>query len=206
MKDKCYALNPLDAKDDFNCHQEEADTRLFYHATLLTKRDDVKTILIDAEDTDVIVIASYASHQLDKKLCIYKRGKIFSASDLLPSAQANVIIPFHAITGADTISGFYGQSKKAIFKRLMKHEDGTNEFLETLGKLEIQEDIDDKNSEMFLLKIIYNDQKNNKLSVARASKWKSMKNKSTARLPPDKDSYRQHVYRAHHQATVWYSF
>ena len=88
----------------------------------------------------------------------------------------------------------------------MKHEDGTNEFLETLGKLDIQEEIDDKNSEMFLLKIIYNDQKNNKLCVARDSKWKSMKNKSTARLPPDKDSYRQHVYRAHHQAKVWYSF
>ena len=33
-----------------------------------------------------------------------------------------------------------------------------------------------------------------------------MKNKTTARLPPDKDSYRQHVYRANHQARVWYNF
>ena len=71
MKDKCYTLNPLDAKDEFMCHQQEADTRIFYHASLLTSRADVRTILIDAEDTEVLVIAAYASHQLEKKLCIY---------------------------------------------------------------------------------------------------------------------------------------
>ena len=35
LKDKCYDLNPLDTKEEFTCHQHEADTRLFYHASLL---------------------------------------------------------------------------------------------------------------------------------------------------------------------------
>ena len=104
------------------------------------------------------------------------------------------------------MSGFYGQSKNSIFKRLRKNKEEGDEFLEVLGKVDSLTELGYDASEKFLLKIIYNDQKNSKLNVARASKWKSMKNKSTSRLPPDKDSYRQHVYRAHHQAKIWYNF
>ena len=37
-------------------------------------------------------------------------------------------------------------------------------------------------------------------------KWRKMKNKCTARLPPYKDSFIHHVHRAHYQAKIWYNF
>ena len=33
-----------------------------------------------------------------------------------------------------------------------------------------------------------------------------MKNKTTLRLPPDEDSFEQHLLRANYQAQIWYNF
>ena len=36
------------------------------------------------------------------------------------------------------------------------------------------------------------------ISQARSKKWKAMKNKTTLRLPPDEDSFVQHLLRANY--------
>ena len=46
---------------DLFCHQEEADTRIFYNAKVLDQEDDIDAIVIDAEDADVRVIVAYVS-------------------------------------------------------------------------------------------------------------------------------------------------
>ena len=43
------------------------------------------------------------------------------------------------------------------------------------------------------------------ISQARSKKWKAMKNKTTLRLPPDEDSFKQHLPRANYQAKIWYN-
>ena len=44
------------------------------------------------------------------------------------------------------------------------------------------------------------------ISQARSKKWKAMKNKTTLRLSPNEDSFKQHLLRANYQAEIWYNF
>lgn len=53
---------------------------------------------------------------------------------------------------------------------------------------------------------MFNDKNSTNLGQARATKWRSMKNKTTLGLPPDEDSFCQHLLRANYQAKVWYDF
>ena len=50
----------------------------------------------------------------------------------------------------------------------------------------------------FTREILYADAKSTSMAEARATKWKSLKNKSFTRLPPDEDSLRQHCTRANY--------
>ena len=54
-----YLCSPFSTVQNLYCHQEEADTRIFYHANALDQRQDIDSIIIDAEDTDVVVISSF---------------------------------------------------------------------------------------------------------------------------------------------------
>ena len=179
---------------------------MLYHASILDNRHDIDSILVDAEDTDVLVMAAYAAHEMNTPLCIYRRKRIVSASDLCCPSIAPLIIPFHAITGADAVSGFYGQSKKTIFKRVSNNIEEASGFLSQLGKGCGKDILWGSTSENFLLKFVYNDKKSDNIEEARTRKWKSMKNKTTMRLPPDRDSFEQHVLRANHQAQIWFNF
>ena len=67
-----------------------------------------------------------------------------------------------------------------------------------------EEDI--KKCSMFLINFIYADKTSLTISQARSKKWKAMKNKTTLRLPPDEDSFKQHLLRANYQAQIWYIF
>ena len=67
-----------------------------------------------------------------------------------------------------------------------------------------EEDI--KKCSMFLINFIYADKTSLTISQARSKKWKAMKNKTTLRLPPDEDSFEQHLLRANYQAQIWYNF
>ena len=55
----------------------------------------------------------------------------------------------------------------------------------------------------FTIRIVYNYPVSRELCEARARKWRISKNNDSARLPPDRDSFRQHCLRAHLQAYEW---
>ena len=71
LKKRCYSVNPVATLHCFFCHQHESDTRMFYHASKLDRRSDISSTVVDAEDTDVAVIASYASFKFEKELFLY---------------------------------------------------------------------------------------------------------------------------------------
>ena len=66
----------------------------------------------------MIIIAAYVSTTLQKKMIWYGRKQQIKCSDFYPNKIANVLIGFHALTGADAASGFYRQSKKTVLKKI----------------------------------------------------------------------------------------
>ena len=59
-------------------------------------------VVIDAEDTDVIDLAAHATHQINGLLGIKRRGSIYDCQKLCWPEVANVFVPFHIYTGADS--------------------------------------------------------------------------------------------------------
>ena len=79
FKEKCFSCFPFSTKQAFFCHQKEADSLIFYDGKILDQRHDIDTIVIDAEDTDVIVIAAYVRTILKKKLIWYRSNRKLNA-------------------------------------------------------------------------------------------------------------------------------
>ena len=75
-------------------------------------------------DTDVLVISAYASHKLEKDVVLYRRNKLIKCQSLCSAEMAPVLIGFHALTGADAVSGFYGHSKKTIYTKIQENREG----------------------------------------------------------------------------------
>ena len=89
--------------------------------------------MIDAEDANVIIIAAYVSTTLQKKIIWYRRKQQINCSDLYPNEVANVLIGFHALTGADAASGFYRQSKKTVLKKIQANSE-SRPLLRPIGR------------------------------------------------------------------------
>ena len=105
---------------EYFCQEHEANANIFYHAKIIDSRNDISAIVIDAQDTDVQVIAACASHKLEKDVAIYRRNKLLKCKSLCSAEMASALIDFHALTAADAISGSYGQSKKTN-KQIQKY-------------------------------------------------------------------------------------
>ena len=205
LKERCYSVNPTVLQPNFFCHQHESDTRMFYHASRLDRRGDISRIVIDAEDTDVAVIASYASFQFDKELILYRKKQTISCKQLCSQEMSAIILSLHAITGADAVSGFYEHSKKAVYEKVKKIEEA-QQLISNLGRNDTLYDEDIKKCSTFLINFMYADKSSRTIAEARAKKWRAMKNKTTLRLPPDEDSFIQHLHRANYQAWIWYNY
>ena len=65
---------------DFTCNHQEADTIIFFMSHILRKHGFLNTIVIDAEDTDVIALSAYAARQYDPKLGIRGSEALLSVS------------------------------------------------------------------------------------------------------------------------------
>ena len=72
---ECENLQTESKMADFICNHQEADTVIFFisHIFISRKHGFLNTIVIDAEDTDVIALSAYAVRQYDPKLGIRKK-------------------------------------------------------------------------------------------------------------------------------------
>ena len=91
---------------------------LLYIYSQLRKNGINDAVVIDAEDTDVIVLAAYVAHQINGDLGIKKKGDIFDCKSLCSKEVAEIIVPLHIHTRADAVSGFYGQGRNQFSKVL----------------------------------------------------------------------------------------
>ena len=188
MKERCLSFNLLTIEKEYFCHQHEAKTKIFYHANILDSRNDISAVAIDAEDTGVLVMSAYASHKLEKDVVLYRRNKLIKYKSFCSAEMAPVLIGFHALTGADAASGFYGHSKKTLHTKIQKNCEGKQMLLIIRKNANISQ-TDINNARKLVIKFMHSDKTSCNLAQARTKKWKQMKNKTTLQLPPDEDSF-----------------
>jgi hypothetical protein len=205
INDKCYNLQTGEEDEKYSSSQQEADTRIFFHLSELEKQNCKLNVTIDAEDTDVIILAAHIAHHCTCNLFLYRRGRVYDCNKLCSAEVAEVIVPLHAYTGADAVSGFYGHGKKSIYEQVTKRQEGM-ELISKLGEHYTVTTQVCENLIEFTIKTIYSDTKSTTLGQARATKWRQMKHKCTSRLPPDEDSLRHHIKRANYQTAVWNNY
>lgn len=207
LQKQCFDLSAGDSVmiKDFQCQHYEADTIIFYIYSQIRKMTMQETVVIDATDTDVIVLSAYVSTKESGKLGIRRKsGLVVDCKKLFPKQVVDVIVPLHVHSGADTVTGFFGRSKKAIFNSSLKSPLLLN--LKDIGKqIPIKPTIVNKMVK-YTLNCVYNQSKSESLAEARAQKWKSMKRKSFRRLPPDIDSYKLKLARVNFQAFIMLNY
>ena len=59
----------------------EADTILFYIYSQLRKYGIEDAVVIDAEDTDVVVLAAYVAHHVEGNLYLKRKGAIYDCKN-----------------------------------------------------------------------------------------------------------------------------
>lgn len=110
-----------------NCNHEEADTRIMVHL-LHALQNGSLTVLVRTVDTDVVVILVGKFRQLkevQENLDVwvaFGMGKTFSFISIneichsLGETKSCYLPLFHAISGCDTTSAFYGKGKKSAWE------------------------------------------------------------------------------------------
>ena len=152
-----------------------------------------------AADTDAYVAAALISRQLPGILCIKRKQEMILCRELVTDEMANCIVQLHCMTGCDANSGFYGKGKKSVFDKVAKTPIAQQQLSRCGESLDLQEDVQEELFK-FTRHVIYGDKTSDTMAEARAAKWKTLKSKSFARLPPDEDSLRQHCLRANYLA------
>ena len=180
---------------------EEADTRIILHCI----HSDAEFLVVACQDTDVFClliahIDKMRCKQLWMKAGTSKKPKylpIHTIRERLKNSVSKIetILPFHAITGCDTVSFFAGHSKKTAWKAFAHHQ----KLLESLGDGNL-DDTTVKSVEKFISRV-YNAANAEGCNEARAALFSRCR--SPEALPPTSDAARWHIARAHFQAMVW---
>ncbi|CAH3174764.1 unnamed protein product [Porites lobata] len=180
---------------------EEADTRIILHCI----HSDAEFLVVACQDTDVFClliahIDKMRCKQLWMKAGTSKKPKylpIHTVRERLKNSVSKIetILPFHAITGCDTVSFFAGHSKKTAWKAFAHHQ----KLLESLGDGNL-DDTTVKSVEKFISRV-YNAANVEGCNEARAALFSRCR--SPEALSPTSDAARWHIARAHFQAMIW---
>ena len=76
----------------YECYHQEVDTILFYIIHAIRQTGNHNTIIIDAEDTDVIVLSSLVSHMESGVLGIRRKKSSFYCNKLRSPELASLIV------------------------------------------------------------------------------------------------------------------
>ena len=119
----CRPIPQRQIVPELHSTQEEADTRLLLHAKHAAD-NGAQTIVIQSPDTDVAVIGCALAEGIPARL-IFRTGTLHQTHliDLSLMSQhlgtvRDSLLGFHALTGCDSTSAFYGRGKKAGYKIL----------------------------------------------------------------------------------------
>ena len=77
------------------CHHLEADTIIFFIYAQLRKMGRQETVVIDAEDTDVVVLSARVSHEIQGLLGIRRKKEVFDCHHLCSAEMSKIIVQLH---------------------------------------------------------------------------------------------------------------
>jgi hypothetical protein len=108
---------------DVSCLQsthEEADTRIILHA-IHAQHQDFERLVVVCHDTDVLVLLIHFAEQLSKEIWFKtgtaKKTRLIKVHAITVPPRVRTNLPaFHAITGCDTVSQFYGIGKRSAWR------------------------------------------------------------------------------------------
>ena len=128
--EQCYSITSLsgfvivqEIAQLTNCSHEEADTRIFLHASYIANTCE-NSIIIKSPDTDVLVIGIALDSIVGSSRLYFNTGRdehvrtihVQSIKQHLGDAVTNALIGLHCFTGCDSVSAFYGKGKVKPFK------------------------------------------------------------------------------------------
>ena len=109
-----------------NCNHEEADTRIVIHVYDALERG-AKKVMVRTVDTDVVVIligqfynivGQYSEAEIWVAFGTGKQFRYYSINHVCANLgidRSLCLPPFHAFTGCDTTSSFFGRTKKTVW-------------------------------------------------------------------------------------------
>lgn len=99
VRHTCWNLSSGDRCEEFECHHIEADTIMFFIYSHIRKSGILDPVVIDAEDTDVVVLLAFVGHNTEGLLAIKQKKGIINCRDLCPKDVADIIVPLHIFSG-----------------------------------------------------------------------------------------------------------
>ena len=198
------------------CDHEEADTRMIVHVRDSLDRGN-NQIMIRTVDTDVLIILIGQFHSLCEQnpnadiWVGFGTGKQFryyhinTICEQLGKDKSVSLPGFHAFTGCNTTSSFFGRSKKSAWAAWLSYPEVTEAFLYLVKH---PYELIDATSPHFLtlerFTVILYHKGSTLLSVNEARRHLfCKKNKTLENLPPTQNALLQHAKRAVFQCSIW---
>ena len=191
---------------------EEADYRMILHISDMT-RYGCRKIKVLTIDTDVVIICLAYYHlinNLNELWLMFGRGKskrfipIHTTAENLGREKCIALLGFHAITGCDSVSAFYGRGKKHAWEVWNKFPAVTEAFTH----LSQAPDSIPKNImglvEQFVVRLYSNTLEN--VTTVNKARFELFQfgGKDFDHLPPTQNALKHHVQRAAYTAGhIW---
>ena len=185
------------------CSQEEADTRMLLHLADAGQQG-LKRVMIRTVDTDVVVLAIALRDQLlvNEVWLAFGVGKNFRyipVHDIvakLDPHKCSGLLFFHAFTGCDTVSSFFGHAKKGAWDAWASFPEVTPAF-QALSTEPRTDTISSFLSVIERFVVLLYDRTSTKDSVNTARKHLfAKKGRQIENLPPTQSALIEHIKRA----------
>lgn len=189
---------------------EEADTRLLLHAKHASNSH--QRVIIHSPDTDVAVLClnQYRSIQESQYNELWLKTGVSDKARFIPihilytnlhPLLLQCLPAFHAITGCDTTSSFFGIGKKSAWDVLIK-DPQLQQQLVSLGEQPFITEDALKSCEAFVCNLYTTSRLFTSTDDARYFLF-CQKNKKSEDLPPTSESLCHHLKRANYQVHIW---
>ena len=192
------------------CSHEEADTRIILHLADAAK-SGYDRILIRTVDTDVVVLAVtyYYTVPASEIWIAFGTGQHFRyigahcIAQALGPEKSSVLSVFHAFTGCDTVSAFYGKGKKSAWDAWTSYSELTDVLAMMMDPE--QADVDAFMSVIQRFVVVMYDRTSSAKSVNEARlQLFAQQGRQIDLIPPTEAALLQHTKRAIYQgALVW---
>ena len=130
MDNKCYLITNqgVETVEDLSSNQEEADTKVVFHASHAVNAQPNKTVIVRNYSGDVditVIMLSLIIDHCERVILGLNKGKdrkVVRLSDVdMSTEEKAVLIGFHAFTGNDYVSAFFKKGKGACWKILLNN-------------------------------------------------------------------------------------